>query len=111
MNNNENKPTKNNFKLKNLIWIIPFVILILIIVAVNVGGIIDVFSGFIKTAKNIGNGNLILGLCLLPFAIWGAVQIFRGFCEMGDAGKIDSAWQMISTILGFVALFISIKNI
>lgn len=102
---------KDKFRLKNLVWIIPFAILLLIIIVANVLGLIDVFSGFVKIAKNIGNGNLILGICLLPFAIWGGIQIFRGFCEMGDTGKIDSAWQMISTILGFVALFISIKNL
>ena len=67
----------------------------------------------------IGNGSLLKGVIILPFAIAGFINVFRGFCynleQTEDKNKIKKYWQfviyLIFTILSYVALFLAIKEI
>ena len=106
---------KDKFQLKNLIWEIPSVILILIFILFFVAGsvlnLIGFFQTLLQVIKNIGNGNLILGICLLPFSVWGIIQLVRGFFALCETEKISSVLGAGITLLGFAALFISISNL
>ncbi len=78
---------------------------IIIILLCTMDYVIDFLKNFIDTSKIIGDGNILIGIIILPLAIWGGIQMFRGFCEMCDSRKIDSALSFIFTILGYIALF------
>lgn len=111
LNNNtpKNVSAKKQYFLKNIGWIIVSIIGVLIIVCATLFDMIKIFSNFIDIANNIGNGNLIVGIIVLSLAFWGAVQIFRGFCEMCDSGKIASTLNAILTIAGYIALLYAVS--
>lgn len=101
----------NKYSLKDMGWILWGIISVIIILIFVIIGMARYFSNFINMAENISNGNIIVGIILLPLAIWGGIQMFRGFCEMCDNGKINSSLSFISTIAGYIALFYALTRI
>ena len=98
---------KEKSKKVNLIYYFTITIFLFLIA-------ISIYSMFCKT-KNIlyvvGSGNWLIGLLILPFALFGAFQIIRGFGELCDSGKINSTVSIIFTILGYLAFFYTITTI
>ena len=67
----------------------------------------------IPALRAVGGGSIIKGIIIAPFALVGAVNLFRGACAVmeRDAETYDfnKSWKcsvyFLVTILGYVALF------
>ena len=80
----------------------------------GLGSVADIV---IKIVTIAGGGSIVKGIIMAPFFIFGAVQIFRGFCAVLNAdmekmnAKGESIWHWLyipSTIIGYIAVILAI---
>ena len=92
--------------------LIPIALIILLIIGVYVGGIIDFFRK-VWEFSNKSIGMTILNVLLIPFAILGGVNLFRGFFTILETDaenlEIQKYWQFVvyfvMNVVGYFALF------
>jgi hypothetical protein len=97
--------------------IIPVALLVLVVIGINVWGIYDFFKKIWDYSET--TGMFILNIVKIPFAIFGGIQLFRGFWTVGEkdtqALGEREYWKGVLyffiTIAGYVALFSLLKNI
>jgi Na+/H+ antiporter NhaC len=98
------------------IYIIPAVLVVLVVIGVNVWGVYDFFRTIWTSSEGVGM--FILNILKIPFAIYGGIQLFRGFGAIADKdiGHLGEReyWKgvlyMLATVIGYLAL-ISILRI
>ncbi len=94
--------------LSKLMWvIILFFCLALMLFALGVE-FYEILGYCVNFIKIVGKGSLIIGIVILPLSIYGAIQIFRGFCALCDQDKISSHWNFILTIISILTLLFAI---
>ena len=78
-----------------------------------IGGLFPIVMMFIGIWKacNGNVGTFILNVLSLPFALLGAINIIRGFCDVvldKDSKHFDKYWQfalyLIANIIGYTAI-------
>lgn len=107
----ENKHKK--IKAKELLSkiLISLLIMLLIALIIFATGIqfYEIFKYCARFVKIVGNGSWVIGVILLPLSIYGAIQIFKGFCSLCDQ-EINSIWNCILTIASIIALFFAVSR-
>lgn len=80
----------------------------------GLGSVAEIVVNFVKIA---GGGSIIRGVIMIPFFIFGVVQIFRGLCAtiQADVDKMnasdESLWHYLyipATIAGCIAVILVI---
>lgn len=95
-----------------LLYLIPIALFVLVVIGVYVGGIVDFFRA-VWEFSNESIGMTVLNVLLIPFAILGGVNLFRGFFTIleTDTEKlgIQKYWQFVvyfvMNVVGYFALF------
>ena len=85
-----------------------FALLVLVFLAATAANLYRAFDFFSSAIEVLGFGSALLGMILLPFALFGVVQIVRGAISVleKDSEKLDNAsgWvQSLYTIASFVS--------
>lgn len=104
--------------LKKIIKTARWVILSILVIAIALFSLFTTFASvfdiLIKIIKIAGFGSIGWGVVISPFFIFGAIQIFRGFCSIfnSDLKKIGEKSESIlgyfyipATVLGCILVF------
>lgn len=109
----ENKaPTvKKKFNFKDLPWIIPIILFVVIIIVYNCFYLANDFFGI---AKTIGKGNIFYGGIITVLSIYGAAQLLRALFDLLDEeynSKTKYAkLKVFLTVIGCIAFLIAVHN-
>lgn len=108
------KPFKEHFWWLGIILV---ALVVLGIIGANIWFVYDFFKGIWDKSET--TGMFILDIVKIPFAIFGGIQLFRGFwaiaekdtANLGDREYWKGVLYIIVTFIGYVALFSLLNNI
>lgn len=79
-----------NKLLKYILLIAGILLLLAVFLLIAFGGLLDLANIFTKIALYIGNGSVVRGFILIPFFIFGIVQIIRSFLMIGNKAQEEA---------------------
>ena len=101
---------------KKILVLLGSAVFIVIVIAYCGVGILGLLRTVYQVIQIAGGGSFVLGIFIIPFFIFGAIQIFRGFFALAEADerKFTKAWHgsvyLLCSILGYLAVLYAIVN-